>query len=311
MINKLKTFLFDSNKTRYEKLVRRRKNKIITKNLIRDFLLIILGIFSASFGFKGFLLTNRLIDGGATGISLLLTSTTGLPLYLYIILVNVPFIILGFKVLGRDFVFRTILAILGLALVLAFVEFPNVTDEKILVPIFGGFFLGTGVGLAIRGGAVLDGTEILAIYLSKKIGFTIGDIVVIINVMIFSVAAYLLGIEVALYSMLTYLAASKSIDYVVEGLEEYIGVTIISNRNPEIKTMIADIMGRGYTVYQGKKGFGKRGVNNDVEIIYTVITRLEMSKLNSEIEKITSDAFVVMSGVKDTRGGMIKERRLK
>ncbi|WP_124642995.1 MULTISPECIES: YitT family protein [Amniculibacterium] len=311
MINKLKTFLFDSNKTRYEKLVRRRKNKIITKNLIRDFLLIVLGIFSASFGFKGFLLTNRLIDGGATGISLLLTSTTGLPLYLYIILVNVPFIILGFKVLGRDFVFRTILAILGLALVLAFVEFPNVTDEKILVPIFGGFFLGTGVGLAIRGGAVLDGTEILAIYLSKKIGFTIGDIVVIINVMIFSVAAYLLGIEVALYSMLTYLAASKSIDYVVEGLEEYIGVTIISNRNPEIKTMIADIMGRGYTVYQGKKGFGKRGVNNDVEIIYTVITRLEMSKLNSEIEKITSDAFVVMSGVKDTRGGMIKERRLK
>ena len=191
MINKLKTFLFDSNKTRYEKLVRRRKNKIITKNLIRDFLLIVLGIFSASFGFKGFLLTNRLIDGGATGISLLLTSTTGLPLYLYIILVNVPFIILGFKVLGRDFVFRTILAILGLALVLAFVEFPNVTDEKILVPIFGGFFLGTGVGLAIRGGAVLDGTEILAIYLSKKIGFTIGDIVVIINVMIFSVAAYL------------------------------------------------------------------------------------------------------------------------
>jgi uncharacterized membrane-anchored protein YitT (DUF2179 family) len=180
-----------------------------------------------------------------------------------------------------------------------------------LVPIFGGFFLGTGVGLAIRGGAVLDGTEILAIYLSKKIGFTIGDIIVIINVIIFSVAAYLLGIEIALYSMLTYLAASKSIDYVVEGLEEYIGVTIISSKNKEIKNMIVDKMGRGYTVYQGKKGYGKRGVNNDLEIIYTIITRLEMSKLNSEIEKITSDAFVVMSGVKDTRGGMIKERRLK
>jgi uncharacterized membrane-anchored protein YitT (DUF2179 family) len=311
MIKKLQNILFGNKLTRYEKLVRIRLYKIITKNFFRDFFLITLGIFSASFGFKGFLLTNKLIDGGATGISLLLTSITGLPLYLFIVLINIPFIILGFKVLGKDFVFRTILAILGLAIVLAFVEFPNVTNDKILVPLFGGFFLGTGVGLAIRGGAVLDGTEILAIYLSKKIGFTIGDIIVIINVMIFAVAAYLLGIEIALYSMLTYLAASKSIDYVVEGLEEYIGVTIITSKKSEIKSMIVEKMGRGYTVYQGKKGYGKRGVNNDVEIIYTVITRLEMSKLNSEIEKITSDAFVVMSGVKDTRGGMIKERRMK
>lgn len=311
MLKTITNFLFRPQRNRYERLVRRRLFKINAKNLLKDFLLITFGIFSASFGFKGFLLTNKLIDGGATGISLLLTSTTGIPLYVYIILVNIPFIILGFRVLGRDFVIKTIIAIMGLALVLAFMEFPNVTNDKILVPIFGGFFLGTGVGLAIRGGAVLDGTEILAIYLSKKIGFTIGDIIVIINVIIFSVAAYLLGIEVALYSMLTYLAASKSIDYVVEGLEEYIGVTIISNKNKEIKTMIVDKMGRGYTVYQGKKGYGKRGVNNELEIIYTVITRLEMSKLNSEIEKITSDAFIVMSGVKDTRGGMIKERRLK
>ena len=311
MLKKIINLLVGKKLSRYEKLVKLRLFKIITKNIFRDFFLITLGIFSASFGFKGFLLTNRLIDGGATGISLLLTSITGFPLYMFIILVNIPFIILGFRVLGRDFVFKTILAILGLAMVLAFVEFPNVTDDKILVSLFGGFFLGTGVGLAIRGGAVLDGTEILAIYLSRRIGFTIGDIVVIINVMIFSVAAYLLGIEIALYSMLTYLAASKSIDYVVEGLEEYIGVTIITNKNFEIKKMIVEKMGRGYTVYQGKKGYGKRGVNNDLEIIYTVITRLEMSKLNAEIEKITSDAFVVMSGVKDTRGGMIKERRLK
>ena len=185
------------------------------------------------------------------------------------------------------------------------------TTDNLLVAVFGGFFLGAGIGLSVRGGAVIDGTEVLAIYLSRKLGTTIGDIIILINVFIFAAAAYFLGIEIALYSMITYLSASKTLDFIVEGIDEYIGVTIISMRSEEMRQMIINIMGRGVTVYSGKRGYGKRGETKEVDIIYTVITRLELNKLNTEIQKIEPDAFVVMNSVKDTKGGMIKKRALK
>ncbi|HOZ69495.1 MAG TPA: YitT family protein [Chitinophagaceae bacterium] len=288
-----------------------RELTITVRRLFRDLFLMTAGIFSAAFGFKGFLLTNEFIDGGATGISLLISFLTKIPLYLLIITVNIPFIILGYKIMGKAFAIKTMIAISGLALVLATVNFPNVTNDNLLVAIFGGFFLGAGIGLSVRGGAVIDGTEILAIYLSRKLGTTIGDIIILINVLIFSSAAYFLSIEIALYSMITYLAASKTLDFIIEGIEEYIGVTIVSSHSDEIRQMIIDKMGRGCTVYTGKKGYGKKGETKDVDIIYTVITRLEINKLNTEIEKIEPDTFVVMSSVKDTKGGMIKKRPLK
>jgi uncharacterized membrane-anchored protein YitT (DUF2179 family) len=288
-----------------------RELKITIRNHFKDLLLVVLGIFSASFGFKGFLLTNHFIDGGATGISLLISAITGWPLYLLIICINIPFIILGYKVMGSQFAIKTALAIGGLAICLATVHFPNITNDNILVAVFGGFFLGAGIGLAVRGGAVIDGTEVLAIFLSKKFGTTIGDIIILINILIFSTAAYFLGIEIALYSMITYMAASKSLDFVVEGIEEYIGVTIVSTHCEEIRQMIINKLGRGVTVYSGKRGYGKRGEIKEVEILYTVITRLEINKLQTEIEKIEPDAFVVMNSVKDTKGGMIKKRPLK
>lgn len=283
---------------------------IIVKRYIKDLFLITAGIFSASFGFKGFLLTNHFIDGGATGISLLISALTQIPLYLLIICINIPFVFLGYKILGKQFAFKTALAISGLALCVATVHFPNVTDDNLLVAIFGGFFLGAGIGLSVRGGAVIDGTEVLAIFLSRKLGTTIGDIIIIINVVIFSAAAYLLSIEIALYSMITYLAASKTLDFIIEGIEEYIGVTIVSSHSEEIRQMIINIMGRGVTVYSGKRGYGKKGETKEVDIIYTVVTRLELNKLNTEIEKIEPTAFVVMNSVKDTKGGMIKKRPL-
>ena len=283
---------------------------ITVKRQIRDMLLITAGIFSASFGFKGFLLTNHFIDGGATGISLLISALTKIELYILIICINIPFVILGFKVLGKGFAVKTALAISGLALCVATVEFPNVTNDNLLVAIFGGFFLGAGIGLSVRGGAVIDGTEVLAIFLSRKMGTTIGDIIILINVVIFSAAAYFLSIEIALYSMITYLAASRTLDFIVEGIEEYIGVTIVSSHSDEIRQMIINVMGRGVTVYSGKGGYGKKGETREIDIIYTVITRLELNKLNTEIEKIEPNAFVVMNSVKDTKGGMIKKRRL-
>ncbi|MBI2258258.1 MAG: YitT family protein [Flavobacteriia bacterium] len=284
---------------------------ISSKRQIKDLILITIGIFSAAFGFKGFLLTNHFIDGGATGISLLISALTEIPLYILIICVNIPFIILAYSVMGKQFAFKTSIAITGLSLVLATVTFPNVTDDNLLVAIFGGFFLGAGIGFAIRGSAVIDGTEVLAIFLSRKFGTTIGDIIIAINVLIFGAAAYFLGVEIALYSMITYLAASKTLDFIVEGIEEYIGVTIISSHSEDIRQMIINTMGRGVTVYNGKRGYGKRGETKEIEIIYTVITRLEISKLTTEIEKIEPTAFVVMNSVKDTKGGMIKKRPLK
>ncbi len=281
------------------------------KRYIKETLLITIGIFSAAFGFKGFLLTNQFIDGGATGISLLVSVLTDIPLPILIICINIPFIILAYSVMSKQFAFKAAVSVAGLAIVLATVAFPNITNDKLLVAVFGGFFLGAGIGFAIRGGSVIDGTEILAIYLSRKFGTTIGDIIIVINVLIFSSAAYFLGIEIALYSMITYLSASKTLDFVVEGIEEYIGVTIVSSHSEEIRQMIINTMGRGVTVYSGKRGYGKRGETNDVDIIYTVITRLELSKLNNEIEKIEPNAFVVMNSVKDTKGGMIKKRPLK
>jgi uncharacterized membrane-anchored protein YitT (DUF2179 family) len=278
---------------------------------IIDLFLITLGIFSAAFGFKGFLLTNHFIDGGATGISLLISALTSVPLYVLLICVNIPFIILAYNMVNKTFAIKTMIAISGLALVVATVSFPDVTKDNLLVAVFGGFFLGAGIGLSVRGGAVIDGTEVLAIFLSRKLGTTIGDIIIMINVVIFSAAAYLLSVEIAMYSMITYLSASKTLDFIVEGIEEYTGVTIISFHSQKIRQMIVEKIGRGVTVYNGKSGFGKHGETKDIEIVYTVVTRLELSRLNSEIAKIDHDAFVVMSSVKDTKGGMIKKRPLK
>ena len=285
--------------------------KINTIRYFKDIILITIGIFSAAFGFKGFLLTNHFIDGGATGISLLISALTIIPLYILLIVVNIPFIIMGYFTIGRTFAIKTALAITGLAFVVATVEFPNITNDNLLVALFGGFFLGAGIGLSIRGGAVIDGTEVLAIYLSKKLGATIGDIIIVINILIFGTAAYFLSVEIALYSMVTYLAASKTLDFVIEGIEEYTGVTIISSYNDLVRNMIIEKLGRGVTVYNGKSGYGKAGEAKDIEIVYTVVTRLELNKLNTELEKIDSNAFVVMSSIKDSKGGMIKKRPLK
>lgn len=287
-----------------------RELKISGIRILKDFLLISIGIILAAFGFKGFLLTNHFIDGGATGISLLLSALTKFPLQYFIIGVNIPFVILAYKVMGKTFAIKTALAIIGLSVVLATVTFPNVTDDNLLVAVFGGFFLGAGIGFAIRGGAVIDGTEVLAIFLGKKFGVSIGDVIIVINVLIFSAGAYLLSIEIALYSMITYIAASKTLDFLVEGIEEYIGVTIVAVHSEEIRQMIIEKLGRGVTIYTGKKGYGKTGELTHTNIVYTVITRLEISRLNTEIEKIEPSAFVVMNSVKEARGGMIKRRPL-
>jgi uncharacterized membrane-anchored protein YitT (DUF2179 family) len=285
-----------------------RELKLTAIKLFRDIVLTILGIFSAAFGLESFLLPNKFIDGGATGISLLLSELTPLSLPVFLVLVNLPFILMGTRLIGVRFAIKTALAILGLALVVATVHFPEVTHDKLLVAAFGGFFLGAGIGLAVRSGCVIDGTEILALYLSRRFRTTMGDIITLVNIMIFSAAAYFLSIDSALYSMITYLAASRTVDFVIEGIEEYTGITIVSVHSEEIRKMIVEKLGRGITVFTGKRGFGKTGHTRDIEILFTAITRLEISKLSSEIQKIDPNAFVVMNSLKDIQGGLVKRR---
>lgn len=278
---------------------------------IKEYIYIIIGVFSAGFGLKGFLLPNRFIDGGATGISLLLQNITSIDLSYLLVLVNIPFIILASRTFNMKFAIKSIVAIAFLALVVHYVEYPTITDDKLLIAVFGGFFLGLGIGMAMRGGSVIDGTEVLAIFLSRKLSITIGDVLLLINILIFSFGAYILSIETALYAILTYLAAAKTVDFVVDGVEEYVGVTIISENHEDIRIMLTEKLHRACTIYAGKGGFGHRGNSYDKDIIYTVVTRLELAKLHTEIDKIDKNAFIIMGLVKDLKGGMIKKKPLK
>lgn len=284
-------------------------NALVT---FKNWIFIILGVLSAGFGLKSFLLPNHFIDGGATGISLLVTQVSELPFAIVIITVNIPFLIMGYKTFGKSFLWKTAIAIIGLALVATFFPYPIITQDKLLVATFGGFFLGAGIGMAMRGGGVLDGSEILALGLSKRLPATLGDIILLINIIIFSFAAYILGIESALYSVLTYLVASKAVDFFVEGIEEYTGITIVSNHHvEEISNMIVENFGRGITMYKGSKGHGKRGtIHRDTDIIYCVVTRMEVTKVKYEIAQIDPHAFVAISSIREVAGGMVKKRPL-
>ncbi len=274
---------------------------------IKDLLLITCGIVSACFGLKSFLMPNEFIDGGVTGISLIIRTLTGYNLSYLIILINVPFVILGFKQIGKAFAIKTSIAIVTLAILLVILPFEPITHEKLLIAVFGGLFLGAGIGLAMRGGCVIDGTEVLALYISRNSMLTVGNTILILNIVIFAFAAIFLGIETAMYSVLTYLSASKTVDFVVNGLEQYTGVTIISDKNEEIKAFIIDKMKRGVTIYKGEGGYG---IKKDIDILYTVVTKLEMSKLQGEIRTIDQDAFVVQQQIADIKGGVVKRQTL-
>jgi uncharacterized membrane-anchored protein YitT (DUF2179 family) len=301
-----------STKQRLQQLNRLKARRINIARAIKDFFFISLGVMAAAFGLKSFLLPNGFLDGGAVGISLLLNLITDIDLSYLIIIINVPFILIGYTQVSKIFAFKTFVAIIALALVIAFLEFPLVTNDNLLISFFGGFFLGLGIGLSIRGGSVLDGTEVLAIYTSRKTALTVGDFILILNIVIFSVAAYMLNIETALYAILTYLVASKTVDFVVHGIEEYTSVIIVSHKSEEIKQAIVERMGRGVTVLKGKSGYGKQGHRDaDTDVLYSVITRLELQKLKTEIAKIDDDAFVVENSVSDIKGGMIKKHPLQ
>ncbi|MFT3745337.1 MAG: YitT family protein [Pyrinomonadaceae bacterium] len=278
----------------------------------KNAVLIILGIFSAAFGLKGFLLSSRFIDGGVTGISMLFSEIMHLPLAILILVINLPFIAIGYRQIGKLFAAKSALAITGLSLCLFFVKFPDVTPDKLLTAVFGGLFIGAGIGLAIRGGSVLDGTEIAALLVSRKSHLLrVGDVILILNVLIFLAAGFFLGVESAMYSILTYVAASKTIEFLLHGVEEYTAITIISPKSGEIKEAIMRQLKRGVTVYRGQGGMGSTGVIEDErEILYCVITRLEIGKVKSVVIDIDDQAFITTHTLSDVQGGLLKHPSL-
>lgn len=279
---------------------------------LSDLFYLLLGVLSASFGLRGFLMPSAFIDGGVTGVSLMINELTGVGLSLLLVCFNLPFLILAYFSIGKRFAIKSVLGIVLLALAVAFIPYPEITHDKILIAAFGGLFLGLGIGLAIRGGAIIDGTEVLAIYISRNTSLTVGNVILLFNVVIFITAAYFLSTEIALYAILTYFSASKTVDFVIDGIEEFMGITIISESNEEIRLAIIEKMGRGCTIFKAENGFSKNGENRKpVDVVYTVITRLEMSKLKTEVDKIDVNAFMIMTSVKDAKGGMIKKKPIK
>lgn len=289
-----------------------KKKKAPNSNWLGDVLLITTGVFLAAFALKGFLVPNGFFDGGITGISLLIHEIYDLNLAYVILAANLPFIIICIYAINLKYAVKTFFCILLLGICLFYLPYPAVTSDKLLVSIFGGFFLGSGIGLTMRAGCAIDGIEVLALYTWRRTSFTISEIILAINILIFSIAAFQFGIETALYSMLTYFTATKTVDYVVEGLEAYIGVTIISGKSEIIKERLVNEMGRGITIYKGERGFlpGKFDLHSDCDIIFTVITRLEIRKLKNLVHEIDPRSFVFANTIKEASGGIIKRRHI-
>lgn len=284
--------------------------QINTQQSIIDTLYTIAGILFCGFALKGFLVPNQFFDGGVTGISLLIHELYHWNIGFIIILANLPFIIMGAFQINKTFALKTFAAIIGLALCLHFIPYPQITSDKLLVSIFGGVFMGLGVGLAMRGGCALDGIEVLALYTGKRISFTISEIILGINIVIFLIAAFKLGLPVALYSILTYYTASRTINFVIEGIEEYTGVTIISSQSEKVKEKLVLGLGRGITVYKGERGFMKESfdISQPVDIVFTVVTRMELRRLKNMVHGIDPKAFIFTSIIKEAAGGILKRR---
>lgn len=274
--------------------------------ILSEYIQIALGIFCASIGLKAFLLPNQFLDGGATGIAILLSSLLEINVSILLLLVSIPFIILGFYKLSRRILFKSIISIAVLAVVIGLEKFPVITEDKLLIAIFGGMFLGAGIGLSIRNGAVLDGTEILGMFIFDKYGISIGKTILAFNIILFAITAVILSVEVALYSILTYIVTAKFIDFFIEGFEDFIGITIVSPQSQAIEEKILQELGAGITVYKAAAGYGSTGKAEDRRVIQTVINRIHLRKIHRLIDSIDPDAFIVEFDVNNVKGGVLR-----
>jgi uncharacterized membrane-anchored protein YitT (DUF2179 family) len=284
--------------------------KIYWKSIFsfKSIILTLFGVFSAVVALQGFLIPNQFLDGGVTGISILIEGIFNIHFSILIVAVNIPFLILGYKKIGKTFSIQASIAILILAGLMALVNIPVFTSDKVLIAVFGGFFIGLGIGLVIRGGGIIDGLEIIAQYTHKRSGFTTSEIILTLNSLIILVAAIEFGIETAMYSILVYYTAMKTTDYVVDGFEEYTALTIISKEYEGVKSLIVNDFGKGISVYKGERGY-LPGVFNEkynCDIIMTIVTRLEVHRIKQAILEIDPDTFFYIQSIKEVKGGIVK-----
>ncbi len=289
------------------------KDRINWKSLysFHSLLYSLLGVFSAMVALEGFMLPNHFLDGGVTGISILVEEILQVPFTYLLVFFNLPFLYLGYKKIGKTFALRALLSILLLTALMHFIEIPPVTEDKVLIAVFGGFLIGLGIGLVIKGGGVLDGLEIMAFYTTRNSGFTTGEIILALNALIFIGAAFVFDIETAMYSFLVYFTAAKTTTYVVDGFEEFTALSIISKECEEVKSLIVNDYGKAITVYKGQRGYlpGAYEVRHDCDIVMTIVTRLEIHRIKEATLKIDPTAFFFVQRIKEVTGGIGKQTK--
>ncbi len=276
-------------------------------NAFSEFFQIGIGILLASIGLKGFLLPNGFLDGGVTGIAILISRLYDVNVSFILILVSCPFLVLAWFALTKRILIKSIVSIIILAIFIHFENFSSITEDKLLIAIFGGLFLGAGIGLTIKNGAVLDGSEIFGIFVNKRLGISIGKTILYFNIVLFGITTVLLSVEVAMYSILTFLVTAKVIDLVIEGFEDYVGLMIVSEKVNEIEQNLISKIGVGMTLYKGSKGHGKRGVQSEGDIIHTVINRIDIRRTYDMIDKVDENAFIIEFDVNNIRGGILRK----
>lgn len=276
----------------------------------KNLLLIFIGTTLAVLAMKGFMIPNKFLDGGITGISILLHEIFHINISFLVIILNVLFVYLGYRRIGKTFAVQTSIAVLLLSIGLLFIEISPITHDKLLIAIFGGILMGTGVGLVIRGGGVIDGAEVIAVFTGRKTGFSNSEIIMLINTVIFGVAAFQFGIETAMYSIITYFTATRAINYVVDGIEEFTAMNIISSQQEEVKSFLVNELGKGITVYKGERGYlpGSFDIRTDCQIIVTIVTRLEIKQIQDAIIEIDPKAFMYVQSIKEASGGILKAK---
>ncbi len=277
------------------------------KNTFSEFFQISVGILLASIGLKAFLLPNGFLDGGVTGIAILVSKLYNIDISLILIAVSIPFLVLAWFALTKRILIKSVLSIITLAIFIHYENFQSVTDDKLLIAIFGGLFLGAGIGLTIKNGAVLDGSEILGIFVNDRLGISVGKTILFFNIILFSITTLLLSIEVAMYSILTFLITGKVIDLMIEGFEDYVGLMIVSDKTDEIEYELINQIGVGMTMYKGSKGYGKRGIQAERDIIHTVINRIDIRRTYNMIDNIDKNSFIIEFDVNNIKGGILKK----
>jgi uncharacterized membrane-anchored protein YitT (DUF2179 family) len=270
---------------------------------------IIIGVAISFIALKGFLIPNRFMDGGVTSMSIILSEVSGFSFSIFFVLINLVFVYFGYRKIGKVFAIRSFVAILLLGVLTSVFNIPTITEDKILIAFFGGFLIGLGVGLVIRGGGVIDGLEVIADYTNKKSGFSSSEVVLVINICIMLAAAYYFGMETAMYSILTYFTGTKTSDYVVDGFEEYTALTIISKDHDKVKSIIVNDFNKAISVYKGERGYlpGSFEIKADCDIVMTIVTRLELHRIKQAISAADPMAFFYVQSIKEVTGGVVKK----